>query len=166
VVNRRVRWSAHGCAFLLFLVIAVGAFGGVGPFNGLANCVPSDFPHYGGSLWGGSAGDGSDCRETRLALEGSSKIMDFYTSQLSDSNWKINAIDHQFRVIDVNHANGASISGVVWLVDQGPFRVICLQFNRPAAARSGWIQLEAQSVQPRGGGTACGGGIPRVPAPA
>jgi hypothetical protein len=151
----------------LIVVVALGAFGGWGPFKSLANCVPSDFPHYSGSVWGGSAGDGSDCRETRLALDGSSKIMDFYTSQLSEGSWTITAIDHQFPVVDVKHADGASISGVVWLIDRGPFRVVCLQFNRPAAAWSGGIQLEAQSVQTRtSGGTACSGGIPQAPAPA
>jgi hypothetical protein len=132
----------------------------------LAGCVPSDFPHYGGSVWGGSAGFGSSCRETRLALDASSKIVDFYTSQLSEGSWAIVAIDRQFPVIDVNHANGASISGAVWVVDQGPFRVICLDFESPAAAQGGGLQLRAERIvtRPRNG-TACSGSIPQ-PAPA
>jgi hypothetical protein len=160
---RRVRWSVRGCALAVLLVVAFVAYGGWGPFKGLTGCVPSDFPHYGSSVWGGSAGNDSDCRETRLALEGSSNIVDFYTSQLAEGSWRITAIDHQFPVMDVKHATGASISGVVWLVDQGPFRVICLQFNRPASAWSGGIRLEAQSLHTRATrGTACGGAVPQA----
>lgn len=163
-----MRWSARGCLLVLVAAVALGAYGGIGPFKGFASCVPSDFPHYGGSVWGGSAGGGSDCRETRLALDGSSRIMDFYTGQLSAGSWTITAIDKTVPVIDAKHGSGASISGVVWLVDQGPFRVICLQFNRPAAARSRGIALLSRSVRTyvSRGGTACGGGIPQAPRPA
>ena len=130
---------------MLILAAVAGLALGVGAgINSVASCVPSDFPEYPGTIWGGWAGGGNVCVDTRLTFGGASDIMSFYSSKLGNSPWKITGIDRTGLRIDFEHATGARIVGILWLVEQGPFRAICREFDRsPAVSGARPARLES-----------------------
>lgn len=161
---RRRWWLAGGCfgcgcLTLLLVLVAWLALGLASAITASVNCAPSDFPEYSGALWGGSGYGTNGCVETHLTFASSSDVMAFYSSKLSDGPWRITALDRKNAVIIFEHAGGAPIIGMLWLVDQGPFRAICDGFDRsPSHSASGGARLDA--FRSAGRRPVCEGTIP------
>lgn len=144
-------------------MLAVGAVGYAGWYVGsnVAKCVPTDFPQYPNTVWGGSAFGDSACREDRLTIDGSSRIIDFYATRLNSDNWSITSINRSIDRVDFTHLGKTRITGTVWLVDRTVFRAICLAFNKSPVTLSARLSLVARSAAR--GGDICSGAIPTPP---
>jgi hypothetical protein len=144
-------------------VLGVGAVGYAGWYVGsnVANCVPTDFPQYPHTVWGGSSFGGSACREDRLTIDGSSRIIDFFATRLNSDNWSITSINRSIDRVDFKHLGKTHITGAVWLVDRTVFRAICLDFNKSPVTLSARLSLQARSAAR--GGDICSGAIPTAP---
>ena len=94
-----------------------------------------------------------------LTFGSSSDVMAFYASKLSDGPWPITSLDRKNAVIIFEHAGGARIIGMLWLVDQGPFRAICAGFDKsPSSTAARGAQLDAFTAVARR--PVCTGTIP------
>jgi hypothetical protein len=133
-----------GCLTMVLVLVASLALGLAAAVNTGINCVPSDFPEYPGAVWGGWGASNVGCVDTRLTFGSSSDVINFYSSKLSDGPWLITSFNRANAVIIFEHASGAHIIGMLWLVDQGPFRAICAGFDKsPSSTASQGAHLEA-----------------------
>lgn len=140
--KRWVWWLVGGFAICVLLLTAGIGFALGSVLSGAAVCAPSDFPKYPHSLWGGGSATVSGCRMAAITFDGSDRIIDFYGNRLSTGSWAVGSINRVNHRIDFQHVRGTRITGVLWLVDQGPFRAICSEFDRSTTASGAWLAVQ------------------------
>lgn len=151
--NSWIAWLAAGCALLVVVVFGLGVviwWIVSSVVSGAAACVPSDFPNYPNTVWGGSGAGGGGCIMERLTTDDTNRIFGFYEKGLTGGNWTITAVDRTREQINFEHARGPHITGYVGIVDQSVFhyRAICLSFDRTTVA-GGATLLATRKAVPR-----------------
>lgn len=145
--------SVVGCAVAYYVlvggIIVVGL--GVG-INQAAACVPSDFPHYAPSVWGGTSGGGSQCADTQLSFGSAADIYSFYRAELTrpGSNWVAISADPNARAISFKHATGQPTVGIFWIVERFGYNAYCRLFNKNPSRSADLSSLMAFRSAPSG----------------
>jgi hypothetical protein len=114
---------AGGCAFSLVVAIALGAFAAVTYYQRLQhggfNCLPSDFPTYPGSTYGGFSYElngstpGNSCQMVFESSHGPDAVYTFYTGKLTSGDWQVVSSDPAIRHIAFRSKKRAKTSGTI-----------------------------------------------------
>jgi hypothetical protein len=139
--NACIWWLAGGCALLVAVVI-VGAVLAWSAFSyrlqhGGFNCLPSDFPTYPGSTFGGEQYNlnaptpGNACNMVFESKDSVATVRDFYANRLNAGDWQVTSNSEttgQITFRNVKNVKTVSTNGSVNVAVRGNGAEITVQY--------------------------------------
>lgn len=134
-------WLAGGCALLLVIGVAGGAYGLISLVHsfqrGGLTCLPADFPRYPGAtttrdytFFGPNVapGDSHECDELLASNNDVATVTDFYAGRLNSGDWKVTTDNRSNGQIRFARISRPQTVGVIDLLGQGQHTVIQIKF--------------------------------------
>ncbi|MBO0682194.1 MAG: hypothetical protein J2P45_03475 [Candidatus Dormibacteraeota bacterium] len=110
----------------VLLIFAIGAFlvfSSVVRQVASGNCLPSDFPRYGGSTTTGinvyHGTGGSSCDMTFNSTASSAQLTDFYTTRLRQGDWTVQSVDPANGTVTFQRRSNPAQQGQIQVYGRG-----------------------------------------------